>query len=141
MGRGSLQSPSFHVGFSCTFIFHILPFTLFTNINIKIQNLDSCIVKVIGAMWYLLAIERQGLCWVEICDTEPECMHRYFDCRNVNFQPRETWFSNSNVSVTCADADNFQYGLVEDSVRYSIASANFFKKYSYCLWWGLRGLG
>ncbi|KAI3522972.1 hypothetical protein L1887_01024 [Cichorium endivia] len=96
---------------------------------------------VIGAMWYLLAIERQGLCWVEICDVETECMHRYFDCRNVNFQPRETWFSNSNVSVTCADADNFQYGLVEDSVRYSIASANFFKKYSYCLWWGLRGLG
>ncbi|KAK9079305.1 hypothetical protein SSX86_000976 [Deinandra increscens subsp. villosa] len=95
---------------------------------------------VIGAMWYLLAIERQGLCWVEICDIETECKHRYFDCVNVNLPNRQAWFPTSNVSSICAEADNFQYGLVEDSVRYSIASANFFKKYSYCLWWGLRGL-
>lgn len=97
-------------------------------------------VKVIGAMWYLLAIERQGLCWVEICDLETECKHRYFDCVNVNHPQREAWFPTSNVTNVCADASVFQYGLVEDAVTYSIASANFFKKYSYCLWWGLRGL-
>ncbi|XP_076952873.1 protein CNGC15b-like [Bidens hawaiensis] len=95
---------------------------------------------VIGAMWYLLAIERQGLCWVEICDKETECRHRYFDCVNVNLPRREAWFPTSNVTSACTDPDNYHYGLVEDAVRYSIASANFFKKYSYCLWWGLRGL-
>ncbi|KAJ0670956.1 putative cyclic nucleotide-binding domain, Ion transport domain, rmlC-like jelly roll [Helianthus annuus] len=95
---------------------------------------------VIGAMWYLLAIERQGICWVEMCDKETECDHWYFACVNVNLPRREAWFSTSNVSSTCADPDNYPYGLVEDAVRYSIASANFFKKYSYCLWWGLRGL-
>ncbi|KAI3706657.1 hypothetical protein L6452_24543 [Arctium lappa] len=95
---------------------------------------------VIGAMWYLLAIERQGLCWVEICDLETECRHRYFDCVNVNLPLREAWYPTSNVTSVCANADNFQYGLVEDAVVYSVASANFFKKYSYCLWWGLRGL-
>ncbi|KAK1429388.1 hypothetical protein QVD17_11597 [Tagetes erecta] len=96
---------------------------------------------VIGAMWYLLAIERQGLCWVEVCDQEVECKHRYFDCVNVNLPRRVAWFPTSNVTSICASTDNFQYGLVEDSVQYSIASANFFKKYSYCLWWGLKGLG
>ncbi|KAI7755505.1 hypothetical protein M8C21_031679, partial [Ambrosia artemisiifolia] len=96
---------------------------------------------VIGAMWYLLSIERQGLCWVEVCDNETECKHRYFDCVNVNLPSREAWFPTSNVSSICATTDNYQYGLVEDAVTYSIASANFYKKYSYCLWWGLRGLG
>ncbi|KAI3687901.1 hypothetical protein L1987_81604 [Smallanthus sonchifolius] len=95
---------------------------------------------VIGAMWYLLAIERQGLCWVEECDKEIDCKQGYFDCINVNLPTREAWFPTSNVSRVCADADEFQYGLVEDAVRYKIASDNFFKKYSYCLWWGLRGL-
>ncbi|XP_024985157.1 protein CNGC15b-like isoform X2 [Cynara cardunculus var. scolymus] len=95
---------------------------------------------VIGAMWYLLAIERQGLCWVEICDLETECKRKYFDCVNVNLPLREAWYPTSNVSRICTDPDNFQYGLVEDAVQYSIASAGFFKKYSYCLWWGLRGL-
>ncbi|XP_071728409.1 protein CNGC15b-like [Rutidosis leptorrhynchoides] len=95
---------------------------------------------VIGAMWYLLSIERQGLCWVEICDKEVECNHRYFDCFDVKNPRREAWYLTSNVSIICADVDNYQYGLVEDSVQYSIASSNFYQKYSYCLWWGLRGL-
>nr|GEV07470.1 protein CNGC15b-like [Tanacetum cinerariifolium] len=95
---------------------------------------------VIGSMWYLLAIERQGLCWVQICDAETECKHRYFDCVNVNLPLREAWYPTSNVTSICADADNFKYGLVEDAVNYSVASANFLKKYCYCLWWGLRGL-
>nr|XP_043613544.1 protein CNGC15b-like [Erigeron canadensis] len=95
---------------------------------------------VIGAMWYLLGIERQGLCWVEVCDAETECKHRYFDCVNVNLPLREAWYPTSNVTRICADTNEYKYGLVEDSVGYSIASATFFKKYSYCLWWGLRGL-
>ncbi|XP_071700206.1 protein CNGC15b-like [Rutidosis leptorrhynchoides] len=95
---------------------------------------------VIGAMWYLLSIERQGLCWAEICDKETECKPRYFNCVNVNNPLRETWYPTSNVTSICADVNSYQYGLVEDSVQYSIASNSFYQKYSYCLWWGLRGL-
>ncbi|GJT38307.1 CNGC15b-like protein [Tanacetum coccineum] len=136
----------------CVILYHasVLPKALSHDyaLNALSEGLDCFLLayqadkqfKVIGSMWYLLAIERQGLCWVQICDAETECKHRYFDCVNVNLPLREAWYPTSNVTSICADADNFKYGLVEDAVNYSVASANFLKKYCYCLWWGLRGL-
>ncbi|KAD5961808.1 hypothetical protein E3N88_13281 [Mikania micrantha] len=67
---------------------------------------------VFGACYYLLAIVRQGMCWKDVCNLEePGCGERFFE-----------------------------FGMLFDAVDFGVASLDFFTKYSYCLWWGLRAL-
>ncbi|KAC9313685.1 hypothetical protein E3N88_46002 [Mikania micrantha] len=38
------------------------------------------------------------------------------------------------------ETDFFEFGMLFDAVDFGVASLDFFTKYSYCLWWGLRAL-
>lgn len=97
---------------------------------------------VIGACWYLLSVERQEQCWKTVCDLQsPSCQYFFFSCHGINAPGRAAWFESSNVSTLCGPKSNFyQFGIVLDALTNRVASSNFFNKYFYCLWWGVRGL-
>ncbi|XP_030961805.1 protein CNGC15c-like isoform X2 [Quercus lobata] len=100
--------------------------------------------QVSGAWWYILAIERQEACWRSVCSLEsPSCQNVYFDCRSVNDVSRANWFNSTNVTNLCntnASPSYYQYGIFGDAVTTDVVAAQFFTKYFYCLWWGLRQL-
>ncbi|KAL6508777.1 Protein CNGC15c [Orobanche hederae] len=96
----------------------------------------------LGASWYLLSIERQEACWRHACNLEsPSCMYKYFDCRSISDSVRSAWFLSSNVMSRC-NPDNalYPFGIYGDAVTGEVTSVNFFNKYFYCLWWGLKNL-
>ncbi|XP_073002652.1 cyclic nucleotide-gated ion channel 18-like [Typha latifolia] len=103
---------------------------------------------VLGALWYLLSIERQYTCWVTECAKEngtmstPICNPRFLDCSSLVLPERKTWLDSSHVSLYC-DATNpvrFNFGMFADALNSEIIAATFVEKYLYCLWWGLRNL-
>ncbi|KAK7809503.1 protein cngc15c [Quercus suber] len=103
--------------------------------------------NVSGAWWYILAIERQEACWRSVCSLEsPSCQNVYFDCRSVNNDSRANWFNSTNVTNLCIPSANltpssyYQYGIFGDAVTTDVVAAQFFTKYFYCFWWGLRQL-
>lgn len=96
---------------------------------------------VIGSCWYLLAIERQEQCWKKVCDLHPNCQYHFFDCSTLNAVGREDWFRSTNISSLCIPGSQFfQFGIYVDALNFEITSTDFFSKYFYCLWWGLRNL-
>lgn len=105
-------------------------------------NNSLIVVKVIGSCWYLLAIERQEQCWKDVCNLQrPTCQHVFFKCSSVNVSGRAVWFESSNITTLCGpDGGFYQFGIYADALTFGVTSTNFFNKYSYCLWWGLRNL-
>ncbi|XP_026417775.1 protein CNGC15b-like [Papaver somniferum] len=108
--------------------------------NLMLYMLAS---HVIGACWYLLSIERQESCWREVCDIQsPECQSKFIDCDVLNNPSRVTWYKSSNITRLCDPRNNlYQFGIYADALNYGITTSSpFFKKYFYCLWWGLKNL-
>ncbi|KAJ7556118.1 hypothetical protein O6H91_05G069500 [Diphasiastrum complanatum] len=107
---------------------------------------------VIGACWYLFAIERQDTCWQKQCDLENasstlKCKLDYLDCgsqHNSLALARSLWLKSTQISQACSgSADNsvFNFGIYGDALSNNILTCKiFFTKYWYCLWWGLRNL-
>ncbi|TYJ33549.1 hypothetical protein E1A91_A05G110400v1 [Gossypium mustelinum] len=97
---------------------------------------------VLGACWYLLAIERQEACWRTACDVEdPWCQYKFFDCHRVKDPGRDTWFKFSNITNLCSPSSSFYlFGIYGDALTFDVTTSPFFNKYFYCLWWGLRNL-
>ncbi|TKY67205.1 putative cyclic nucleotide-gated ion channel 15 [Spatholobus suberectus] len=96
----------------------------------------------LGASWYLLSIERQEACWRSVCDMEESsCQYGFFDCKRVEDSLRVSWFIASNVTISCSPKANFyQFGIYGDAVTSQVTTSSFFRKYFFCLWWGLRNL-
>ncbi|XP_020232635.1 protein CNGC15c [Cajanus cajan] len=109
--------------------------------NLMLYMLAS---HILGACWYLLAIERQEACWRSVCDLEKSfCEYRFFDCHRVKDALRVSWFIASNITNLCspnANDDFYQFGIYADAVTSKVTSSGFFNKYFFCLWWGLRNL-
>ncbi|KAJ7546825.1 hypothetical protein O6H91_08G056000 [Diphasiastrum complanatum] len=104
---------------------------------------------VLGACWYLLAVERQDTCWRKNCKTENGCKVNFFDCGSQDggqSLDRKNWLKSSKVTANCSPGDNtnggfFNFGIYADALTNEITSdTNFIVKYFYCLWWGLRNL-
>ncbi|XVE61702.1 hypothetical protein DITRI_Ditri06bG0061000 [Diplodiscus trichospermus] len=107
--------------------------------NLMLYMLAS---HVLGAAWYLLSLERQEECWRKFCSLPfTDCRYEFFDCRFVGNPDRDAWFNSSNISGLCyPSSDFFQYGIYADAMSFGVTAEGFFKKYFYCLWWGLRNL-
>ncbi|GLJ53273.1 hypothetical protein SUGI_1135320 [Cryptomeria japonica] len=97
---------------------------------------------VLGACWYLLAIERQDSCWRHVCRSERlQCKNNYFDCKSLKNELRDNWFKSSNITSTCINNENsYKFGIYEEALKLTTASSGFLSKYFYCLWWGLQNL-
>ncbi|KAH0854552.1 LOW QUALITY PROTEIN: hypothetical protein HID58_063728 [Brassica napus] len=108
----------------------------------KMTRGKSFKAKVLGACWYLLAVERQEACWRHACNIEkPICQYRFFECRRLEDPQRNSWFEWSNITTICKPGTRFyEFGIYGDAVTSTVTSSNFINKYFYCLWWGLKNL-
>jgi cyclic nucleotide gated channel, plant len=96
--------------------------------------------QVVGALWYLLAFDRQVACWKKYCNNEPNCETRYMDC---GVQQDLNWNGTLVFSICDAndtDNPNYDYGMFESLLYNRTPNQSFLKKYFYCLWWGLQNL-
>ncbi|XP_057743935.1 protein CNGC15a-like isoform X1 [Arachis stenosperma] len=107
--------------------------------NLMLYMLAS---HVLGSCWYLLSIERQDECWKKVCNLEyRNCKYHYLECESIGDLSRTSWLKSSNISSLCdQDSDFFQFGIFADALSLEVTASEFFSKYYYCLWWGLRNL-
>ncbi|XP_057524916.1 probable cyclic nucleotide-gated ion channel 6 isoform X2 [Amaranthus tricolor] len=103
---------------------------------------------IVGALWYLLGMERNDACWQRVCNNNHKsCTTNFLYCDNQQSQGYDSWskMSVSLLNATCSgkddDDDGFDFGIFKQALTSSIfSSSNFISKYCYCLWWGLQNL-
>lgn len=104
---------------------------------------------ILGALWYLLSMERQYTCWVTECIKENGAMNllmcnpSFLDCNSLELPERKAWMNATNVIRSCDATNsniNFNFGMFSDVLTNEVVGATFMAKYLYCLWWGLRNL-
>lgn len=95
--------------------------------------------QIVGAFWYLLAIDRNNACWQEVCSDDENCK-RSLSCSKQTVghsqQPLQ-----SRLNSTCSVNAQFDYGIFENALSNEVVTPmKFVSKYCYCLWWGLQNL-
>ena len=101
--------------------------------------------QVVGAFWYLFAIEREENCWHEMCKKKG-CQPKNFYCidgRNNEFDRylNEACPFTDPDNITNTNSTVFNFGIFTDLLSSRMAeSRNFSEKFFYCFWWGLRNL-
>ncbi|XXG58366.1 hypothetical protein AAC387_Pa04g0690 [Persea americana] len=111
--------------------------------NLLLYTLAS---HVVGAIWYLLLIERQTTCWRSECRQETgsinvtKCSIEYLDCESQNQIFRQIWAQNTSVFQNCNPNNDisFNFGIFQVALTKHVPSTNFNDKYFYSLWWGLQ---
>ncbi|WOL02124.1 cyclic nucleotide-gated ion channel 1 [Canna indica] len=92
---------------------------------------------ILGALWYLLSIEREDTCWRKACIL-PDCTTEFLVCG------RENSPSNILLATACpidpANATIFDFGIYLPSLQNVVRSEKFLEKFFYCFWWGLQNL-
>jgi cyclic nucleotide gated channel len=109
--------------------------------NLSLYMLAS---HVFGALWYLISVEREDRCWREACEKIPEvCNFRFLYC-DGNSSVRNDFLTTSCPFINPDDITNstvFNFGIFTDALKSGIVeSDDFWKKFFYCFWWGLRNL-
>ncbi|KAJ7979605.1 putative Cyclic nucleotide-gated ion channel [Quillaja saponaria] len=100
---------------------------------------------IVGAFWYLLAVERNDACWQKACK-ESEHNTNFLYCGNQGMEGYSTWYNISDAVLKekCSVQDKnppFDYGIYTNALSSGIVSSKkFIAKYCYCLWWGLQNL-
>ncbi|CAK9318197.1 unnamed protein product [Citrullus colocynthis] len=85
---------------------------------------------VIGAFWYLFAIERKITCWEESNrDLTLNCNH------SVDILSADTFCSAKDEH----GSTSFDFGIFKEAFRL-VNSRNFIQRISLCYWWGLQKL-
>ncbi|KAK6942303.1 Ion transport domain [Dillenia turbinata] len=104
---------------------------------------------IVGAFWYLLAVERNDACWQEACHkNHPTCKTSFLYCGNQGMAGYDDWNNTNTIngvlSSNCTASDDnqpFDYGIYTQALTSGIVSSKkFVSKYFYCLWWGLQNL-
>ncbi|XP_024032501.1 probable cyclic nucleotide-gated ion channel 5, partial [Morus notabilis] len=101
---------------------------------------------IVGAFWYLLAVERNDTCWQRTCKGQLGCDTNYLYCGNQRMAGYDDWFKdgNSTLKTKCSakgDDTEFDFGIYKNALSSGIVSSKkFISKYCYCLWWGLQNL-
>ncbi|CAH2057736.1 unnamed protein product [Thlaspi arvense] len=111
-----------------------------TTIVAAMKEIDG---QVIGAFWYLSAIERKDKCWREACANTSGCNLKDLYCaRGARDNSRFL-----NTSCPLIDPDQitnstvFNFGMYIDALKSRVVeSRDFPRKFFYCFWWGLRNL-
>lgn len=106
-----------------------------------------CFLQIVGALWYLLSVERNDTCWQKACKDSGKCITDFLYCGNQKMQNYDIWsnISQSVLSTGCpVDDENnppFDFGIFRQALASDIVSSTkFLAKYCYCLWWGLQNL-
>ncbi|KAL4334667.1 hypothetical protein GQ457_07G032700 [Hibiscus cannabinus] len=101
---------------------------------------------IVGALWYLLAVERKDTCWRIACEESGKCNIDFLYCGNRHMHGFPEWrrVRNKELDSQCAiegDEAPFNYGIYTRAITSEITSSSvFFPKFCFCLWWGLQNL-
>ncbi|KAK9922958.1 hypothetical protein M0R45_031395 [Rubus argutus] len=102
--------------------------------------------QVTGAAWYLLSVERYDTCWRDACIESGKCRVEFLYCGSEGMQGFSEWDKirvdvlNQSCS-TEGDEKPFNFGIFEGAISSNvISSTEFFSKFLFCLWWGLKNL-
>ncbi|XP_022842330.1 probable cyclic nucleotide-gated ion channel 5 [Olea europaea var. sylvestris] len=102
---------------------------------------------IVGALWYLMSVERNDTCWQKACKHNVTCNTDFLYCGNEKMSGYNAWgnIRDSVLNSSCpVDDDNnppFDFGIFKQALSSGIVSSkNFLSKYCYCLWWGLQNL-
>ncbi|XP_010456194.1 PREDICTED: putative cyclic nucleotide-gated ion channel 13 isoform X2 [Camelina sativa] len=109
--------------------------------NLSLYMLAS---HVFGALWYLISVEREDRCWREACEKRPEvCTFEFLYC-DRNRTVKNDFLTTSCPFINPDDITKstvFNFGIFTDALKSGIVeSDDFWKKFFYCFWWGLRNL-
>ncbi|KAG5407365.1 hypothetical protein IGI04_013484 [Brassica rapa subsp. trilocularis] len=106
--------------------------------------------QIVGALWYLLALERVNGCWKKACLVDGQnCTRNFLFCGNENMDGYAAWNTikesvlqkSCPVNVTDGDNPPFDFGIYLRALSSGIVSSeSFVAKYFFCLWWGLQNL-
>ncbi|KAI3449265.1 hypothetical protein Pfo_005930 [Paulownia fortunei] len=97
---------------------------------------------IIGAIWYLIAIERKDRCWRIACH-DNNCNLDDLYCGgelhgDTSFLNSSCPYLEPNEIKSPAD---FDFGIFLDALQSHVAEhRDFSRKFFYCFWWGLRNL-
>ncbi|GLT27769.1 hypothetical protein SLA2020_027420 [Shorea laevis] len=107
---------------------------------------------VLGAIWYLLSVERQVRCWGDVA-RKYRRDHRLLYCNDDKDPRRTDHLSNPDLlpllNTYCplinpddTNSTVFNFGIFIDALQSGIVETSGFPtKFFYCFWWGLRNLG
>ncbi|XP_043716050.1 probable cyclic nucleotide-gated ion channel 5 [Telopea speciosissima] len=99
---------------------------------------------IVGAFWYLCAVERNDTCWQTACEANSQCKKNYLYCGDGHMEGYDAWLSISNgvLSTMCSPSGGgFNFGIFTLVLSSGVvASRQFLSKYCFCLWWGLQNL-
>lgn len=92
---------------------------------------------VLGAFWYLFAIDRETTCWTKACGNDTSCIDSSLYCKGtVN-----TTLFNASCPVIEPNTTVFDFGILLDALQSGVVeSTDFPQKFFYCFWWGLQNL-
>ncbi|KAM3191451.1 hypothetical protein ACQJBY_068991 [Aegilops geniculata] len=109
--------------------------------------IDVCAVlplpQVLGAVWYLLSIQRKDACWKQQCSLNPDCNPAYLYCGNGDTNANAGNVFLQSVCIPSITPDNLPdplFGIYLPAINNVSQSTNFFAKLFYCVWWGLQNL-
>jgi cyclic nucleotide gated channel len=106
-------------------------------------------MQIVGALWYLLALERNNDCWSKACHNNQNCTRNFLFCGNQNMKGYAAWdnIKVSYLQLKCPvnvpedEEPPFDFGIYLRALSSGIVSSkNFVSKYFFCLWWGLQNL-
>ncbi|CAN6278156.1 unnamed protein product [Urochloa humidicola] len=93
---------------------------------------------VLGALWYILAIQREDTCWREACNAQDGCDLASLYCGSTVFG-NNTFLQDACPTDGDADIDPI-FGIYLPVLQNVSQSTGFFEKLFYCFWWGLQSL-
>ena len=105
--------------------------------------------QVIGAAWYLIAVERYDACWRHQCEISKHCRVDFLYCGSENMRGYSEWdkVKEEVLKESCqgGEDDNkeggFDFGIFKTAVSSNVISSTAFgEKFLYCLWFGLKSL-
>ncbi|KAK3133817.1 hypothetical protein QOZ80_6AG0541480 [Eleusine coracana subsp. coracana] len=96
---------------------------------------------VLGALWYLLSVQRKDSCWRQLCSTTRGCNLAYLYCR-VDGEKRGNAFLKDNCVPTDQpnNLPDLRFGIYAIAIENITQSKSFFAKLFFCVWWGLQNL-
>ncbi|XP_022980030.1 cyclic nucleotide-gated ion channel 1-like isoform X1 [Cucurbita maxima] len=94
---------------------------------------------VVGAIWYLLSVERQAKCWVEACRKD-KCKDNFLYCGNQRRQI-QPYIDQYCSPKEPEDGKTFNFGMYVEALKFQLTSTTSFRrKFFYSFWWALRNV-
>nr|XP_025879141.1 cyclic nucleotide-gated ion channel 1 isoform X1 [Oryza sativa Japonica Group] len=103
--------------------------------NLLIYMLAS---HVLGALWYLLSIQREDTCWKDACSRHDGCDSGSLFCGSN--AARNNSFLQDFCPTNGTDNADPTFGIYLPALQNVSQSTSFFEKLFYCFWWGLQNL-